>query len=166
MRCHQASAASRVRKASCFPLRAGFACSVVPALPLLSLFSLFPLKEKSAKKPMLAGNPCCVAIRQAQQVESAKPLAFPFGNPCRIAAQRQSRQVEWRKAPREVSLNSALFSSLVLAHFSCEKIRKIVSRYASSPLACIKFCLQNFLRPKGYAFVKASPWGEAVAESD
>ena len=62
-----------------FPFRTGFACSVVPALPLLSLFSLFPLKEKSAKKPMLAGNPCCVAIRQAQQVECAKPLAFPFG---------------------------------------------------------------------------------------
>ena len=36
LRCHQAISASRVRKASCFPLRAGFACSVVPPLPLLS----------------------------------------------------------------------------------------------------------------------------------
>ena len=90
LRCHQASTASRVRKASCFPLRAGFACSVAPALPLLSPFFAFPLKEKSAKKPMLAGNPCCVAIRQAQQVECAKPLAFTFGE---SGARRRERSV-------------------------------------------------------------------------
>ena len=36
------------------------------------------------------------------------------------------------------------------------------------PLACIKFCLQNFLRQKCEAFpyVKASPWGEAVRIAD
>ena len=34
-------------------------------------------------------------------------LAFPFGNPCCVAV-KQARQVEWRAAPREVNLKFCL----------------------------------------------------------
>ena len=74
-------------------------------------------------------------------------LFFPFGQASPVPLCRHypcfPLRGEWRKAPREVSLNSALFSSLVLAHFSCEKIRKIVSRYASSP--CLHKIFSHFV---------------------
>ena len=38
-------------------------------------------------------------------------------------------------------------------------LAKIVSRYAASPLACIKFCLQNFLRQKCEAYFIGFPLG-------
>ena len=43
---------------------------------------------------------------------------YGSGNPCRIAAQRQSRQVEWREAPREVCRNSrqsSFYQSVICA---------------------------------------------------
>ena len=61
----------------------------------------------------------------------------PFGNPCRIAVLRQSRQVKRRAAPIEVYLKFRLMLRL--------------------PLACIKFCLTSSL-PLGGKVDKAKLW--------
>ena len=73
-------------------------------------------------------------------VRSTLPLTFPFfafslggekrektygsGNPCRTAAQRQSRQVEWREAPREVYLKNSLLRDFPDSHLPIAKINK------------------------------------------
>ena len=50
--------------------------------------------------------------------------AYGSGNPCRIAAQRQSRQVEWREAPREVYLKNSLLRDFPDSHLPIAKINK------------------------------------------
>ena len=100
-------------------------------------------------------------------------LFFPFGQASPVPLCRHSPcfplRGEWRKAPREVSLNSALFFKPCPCSFflrknsqNCQPLRvfpsclivlahneaKIVSLVPRLPLACIKFCKQNFLRQK------------------
>ena len=147
MRCHQASAVSRVRKASCFPLRAGFACSVVPALPLLSPSGRV---AQGAERGQFKFLPFFQAL--SLLIFLAKKFAKMFSH---FVASPCLHKIFSHYAPSPCLI--------VLAHNET----KIVSLVPRLPLACIKFCLQNFLRQKCEAlpYVKASPWGEAPCEA-
>lgn len=62
-------------------------------------------------------------------------LAFPFGNPCCVAV-RQAQQVEWRAAPREDKKPSAK----KIFPIAAKAIGKIVAPYrAAAVLAALRF---------------------------
>ena len=93
-----------------------------------------------SEKSFAQRSPCFPLRQTSPFAQLSPPLAFPFfafslggekrektygsGNPCRIAAQRQSRQVEWREAPREVYLKNSLLRDFPDSHLPIAKINK------------------------------------------
>ena len=143
--------------AACFSLSGRLRLLRCAGITLAFPFFAFSTEGEKREKTYVSWNPCRIAVlRQSRQVECAKPLAFPFGQASPVPLCRHypcfPLRGEWRKAPREVSLNSALFFKPCPCSFFLRKnSAKIVSRYAPSP------CLKKFQRTSFFGSILRLP---------
>ena len=135
--------------AACFSLSGRLRLLRCTGITLAFPFFAFSTEGEKREKTYGSGNPCRIAVlRQSRQVESAKPLAFPFGQASPVPLCRHypcfPLRGEWRKAPREVSLNSSLFFKPCPCSFFLRKNSQNCQPLRAFPLPEKKFSKLHF----------------------